>query len=404
MPLSCQHMQQMQIRNSHIRSYLHQINSSYGWGIIDLSIDLQFINNNIVKLNSIECVMHDGSVISFPFNEKAKLEFNLDSSKNMNEFYIFFCVYKNYELGEGKRYTVAEDQGVADIANLDNRVNLSILEYQPFLSSEKSDLHLCMPILKYKSEAEIYQNIPYDPPAMSMHHTKLSNKLILTTIHDMKSLVQEMSISDKIKGDSFKKLSIYAKSLIKLENLLNMEIVHPLKIYNAFLDLSLDLCDTMSGYSQCSTYKYNHDDIYSSFNSIVSFINQHLHDDRTSYSISKYKFNLLDGKFKLVVDAPIKSGSIIIKLLFPKNTHQHQIKAWLSNAFISDEDHIHSHYIERSIGYQREITVFNRDEQNMVVHVNITCPKNSINDIVIYNSLDKYSPTSIYLIERIEKL
>lgn len=390
--------------NYHLQHFMNH----YAYGVVDMSLELPLLERNLIKVNNIECIMQDYSLISYPSFGSKVLEFvlkqdpghrtiNSDVQANVMyyDLFVYLCLAKEYSIG--KRFIPAEMREVHDMNDPNNLTNIIVLDSDLYLSCEKMESHMCMPIAKYRFEGGICKILQYDPPTPSFKCAKLSYAMIFSLIHNIRSIVQDIFFDNKIRDNVAKNLQIYVKALVKLEQCLTLEVAHPIDIHNELLILCLDLCENSSDYAACIDFKYNHDDIYAVFSQMATYVNAKINADRKIYFISTHKFIFDDGKFMVSIPDDCNSSTLTLKLLFQKKTNP---DIWIKNAVISDTLHLVGHHIKRSCGLDRKIiSVDSQDMHYDIVRMQITLDI-YMRDIILLNNLDsKDSPNEIYLID-----
>lgn len=394
MPLLSQHMQHMQHSLQMSQAYIQSYMQCYMHGVLDIGIDLSILENNMIKLQYIECILQDGSLVFAPYTQSEGIEFKIETASAEDE-YIYLCVHKEHVLGQ--RYTVAEVESVVDIGDSDNVANIMTLAYKPFLSSTKSESYFCIPILKYQFIAGVCQILSYDPPTVAIKNAKLTYEMLSNMVMNMKSLLQNIFINDKVYSkDNLHHINVYAKALSKLEHSLQVDIMHPMHIYSIMIDLCIDLSDNALDYTQCLDSKYDHENLYDMFSKICNFVNKKIDTDKAKYSVISYKFDLRDGKFSLTMpNQYAEYQDIHVRMLFPKSA---KFETWIQNAMITDNKNMLNHYCKRNYGFDRKIVSINStNHQYHNVYLKIILNQ-YINDIILMNDLDSSdSPNEIYL-------
>lgn len=403
MPLSCHHFQQLNIREQKIAEYILCKIAPYSFGVINIEFELSIIsNNNYFILKNLECILPDYSLLFFPLYNEEPIQFEIDPT--INEIITLYCsVSEEYFAYENllQRYRAILSEPVADLNTGENKE--AIVRLSPIIQiTDKKINNLSFPIAKIHCELGQLKLIEYDPPSPNFH-TCLNSKNLVTNIVSELSLRVNNSYSKlKVKSEiiDFEEYGkIFMEQLLPLQFILKSINPSAIDVYKQILALAINILSidelTMLNFEP----KYNHEEIFFSFQEITKFIEEKIKliDNRYSFDLNGFSFK--NELYFREIDITCKEIDIILHF-------RGEFQEWIDNAIIISQDRLAEAQIMRIIGCKREIIHSSKKEIKrgeiidfVKVRIYLDPEYLSSTTLAISNALDgENNPLGIYLL------
>lgn len=394
MVLSCHHFQQEQIRSKHFYRYIFEKMNPYSWGVV--SIDFDYSQGNIFKLNSLECILSDYSILFFPNYEDETMK---TLTLNGNTKYVYCVLSDEYDFE--KRYDSMYSNEVYDLNTGTNKQKIVRLIPKFTLTTEdppKNSLYL--PLLKLE-QGMIPKFVSYDPPCPNFDQTIYAKKLVKDIVSKLEAKLNDAYNKIKITDDlsHFHKYGwIILRDLLPLQSILNSKLPSTFEVYQHMLRLCASVASLDPYNPPSNNWTYNHYEIYDSFLELCKFIDSILDSINKINFIGFKKFEYDNARFSSIIDLK-DSNELKIICQFEKNA---DFQSWIQNAIITSHNSLEEAKLSRTIGCNREIVDSKIVDNTLCVTVKITYQKEYIksNLLCILNVVNPSSqPQNLYILE-----
>ena len=395
------------------------IENSNFYGINKIEINEVDIQNNIFRINTIECIFSDGTLFYKKFDKLSELFLDLNSLKNVNlaESYIYLslpeCSIKNFTFNEkDSRYRVGNEQILSDWNNQEN--HFLTLEENIFLHLDSHPPINCayIPLTKIKIENGNIHFLDYIPPCLSIRANKSLFQVSTTLLEFLRKKLEILSEDINFIKNTENIISFIEKvqlninlkhSISGIESLINLKSTTPELFYKECSSV-LSSVNTINQINYLyETPEYQHTDIKYIFDNIISRIQNHL-DQEISEKYRAYRFNKKDDMFYINFNQKLPD-SIKISVKKAVNTKDEELIEWIKTALICEMSEVNFNREKRAIGYERKQEFSNTDiivkKDYLIFSIQtIIIEKKSENIIVISqsnNALSKFEPEEIFL-------
>jgi len=409
MPISCHHFQQAEIRNHKVLQYLFEKLNPYGWGVLDLEVDIAGINSMKVIINRLEAIMPDYSLLFASASSDQRLEINLPKLDQGEVHTIYCCLSTDHiifhEDKTKNRYRSIQADSVLDNNTGDNRVPIVKLVPNPYLTIQKPDnTCLYMPLIKFILQDGSVKILDYDPPTPNFNlatHSKSELSQILKLLFEK---LQEAYSKIKIKQSShdFEHYGqLIAREIWPLQSLLNSTNPNTFMIYQSIVRLCASLTAILDESIPEFHESYHHDNILASFKKLFAFIENKLKVINKLHSIGLNQFSANPEKRIFSINLPVMdSKRIKVLMQFKENF---DFNTWINNCIIVSQSMLEETKLNRLLGCKREIV----DSSRMVdgirfITVEISLEQYYIKDrkLIISNQINpEILILSIYLLD-----
>ncbi|USO00807.1 MAG: type VI secretion system baseplate subunit TssK [Alphaproteobacteria bacterium] len=411
MPLSPHHFQQSDLLYTETLSYLFSKLMPYHWGIVDIDLDTSDIKDGIIRINNLEAILEDKSIITLPQNKDDKPTIDLtqefkDNIQNRkikifltkpNSNYTYESEYHN------KGYNIVQMDHVEDFNNGNNSTCLFKLESEYKITFDEipfnyTGIQLCT---AYEGALGI-QLEEYDPPSIYLKNTHYLLQKCKKLIQELKDKTIHIKKQININNNQFNSStlnSILLQGILPAEHLLNSEQAHPIKLFSSLINLLGHISIFSQDFIFPDAPQYDHKQILASFNPILTLIKNIINTIKQPYIL--HKFEEHDGGFYQKVEEKHLAGQDIFILISYSNMEKDEIKNWIKQCIIASKNMLDDAVEKRVLGINREIdTMENNNISQLILKFNANDTFFKLNEeLCILNPSSKEKPISIALIE-----
>lgn len=389
------------------------------YGINSIAIDEDKIQDNIIQINSIECIFSDGTLFFKQFNENSGLilDLNESQSKNSIESYVYIAIpessTKNFTFDEkDSRFHTCNAESFNDWNNQDN--SFLTLKENIFLCLDTTPPINCayVPILKVKIENGSIYFLEYTPPFLTINssdiltqmlhnlldYTRKKLELLTDDINYIKNSENIINFIEKLQ------LNINLKhGISNLESLVHLKSATPELFYKECSHLLSIICMLNNTNNIHEISEYQHNDYKLLFDNLISKIKFQL-DQEISDKYRTYKFNKKENMFFINFKQKLPDSLKIAIKKIEKTKDENYIE-WLNSALICEISDVNLNREKRSLGFERNQEInssdLNLEDKYLVFTVQTKCINNKNENIIVINQsnseLNKYEPEEILL-------
>ena len=283
MLLTPQHFQQFASRSELLTQYMFSQGAPFGWGIIDLKIDQAALSAGILRILSIEAVMPDGLVAIGGSERGIKLEFDLQRA-DRNPIRVGLSVPREealYNRSDYSRYEafVNKDELTRDDVSSANPATIPRIRPRLRLNAASVDPGgmTVLPLIEFDSQGTVQKQTEYIPPMLAVKSGTPLADLLARVRHAIRQMATGMAtkLSPNARVSNVpgvQQLQWLVSGLPAFEALLQSERSHPYSLYLALCSIAGNVALLSNGRMPPILQPYNHDDLRTSFQEVISFI------------------------------------------------------------------------------------------------------------------------------------
>jgi type VI secretion system protein ImpJ len=373
MLLGPQHFQQFKLQMDCENRRLLALSSPYFWGVSHLKLDTLHLTSGKLRVLELEAIFPDGLMVSVDPTTPLNLE--IDVARDVDLFrqkgpqilHLAIPAYVNNGsnlTGDFPRYLSKGGEFIVDINTGENPVevpqlipNLSLI-----LGEVPHPRYVSFPLAEIVFRDEAYQLTSFLPPHVSVSTTSLLGVVmgdILERLRNKSAFLSEnlQSSQSSVTVDhaTLAHYDVLLKAITRdmpfLENLLRVGITHPYRLYEGLLMLAGNLANLRQGQIAPTFSPYDHDNIYATFDQVVSFIVRMI--DRIQENYEAITFSQSERVFATVLEPRWVSDRFVISLKGTPIFGPKDLIAWAEDAIIASESLIKSTRDRRILGAGR---------------------------------------------------
>ena len=411
----------------------HQLkrSSRYFWGISSFRFDEIALASNTLKITSLECVFPDGSIVQFESAEESDnsngyeepVSLDLDNLSLEPGAVFSICIgiakynkkcasdrdsdLKRYiSVNEGLSSNIGEPQNEVDLVTLHPMLRLHVEE-------KGSPNHSSFPIAKFEKTMDgTYQKLAFTPPLLSATPgytdktddlwEQLSGLIAGARIRagQLRSLITDRRSEKVFREQQRTRIISLTHHLPVLEALMASE-AHPFEIYCKLVEYASDLAVLLDDPVAPLFPKYSHNDLNSSFDPVLSYIEESINSIRLDYAIILFAENEA-GDYLCKLPNPDITRSVLLAFQLPASADKALLIEWIKSAYICDSSEYENLSVIRDIGLERKrvksFDKFSLIEGDNEVLVEVSLPQTPVKELLISGSdknLDEGKPRAI---------
>lgn len=374
MLLGPHHLQQLDLRwDNLLCRYLETLTPNF-WGVSLLDIDTVTLVNGKFRILELEAILPDGTYIQINPTDKVIPEIDLtayvDQFREHGPQMIHLAVpLMNPDgsnvTGDFPRFLSVPGTAAVDLNTGENPVYIPRLI--PNVSLVLADVphprYASFPLAQVEFKDESYQLTSFIPPYLQILSTSLIGNVVgdvLQRLRDKAAFLSEnlktpagASVDVAIMEENEQLLKVIVRRVPFLENLLGVNTTHPYQLYLALLELAGDLTALKRGQVAPSFVPYQHNDLYKSFDQVITFIVSMIDLIQENYVL--LPFSKFDRVFSIELEPAWASPTYVAVLrggpLFgPKDLVQ-----WAEGALIASQSLLKNVRDRRILGADRQI-------------------------------------------------
>ena len=378
MLLTPQHFQQHGCRLEFLFYQHLRMITPYFWGLSKLVIDEILFASGKLRISEFEGVFSDGTFVRIdpqgPIIPELDLTPYIDQLRSGKILKVYFVLpYLNSDgknvTGDFPRYISVPGNAVVDLDTGENPIYVQLLVPKVSLIVDTpSPRYASIPLMEVVFQNETYQRTSFIPPQMVITQASVLGQVIASIILSLRDkaafLSESLQTSSLATGSVAQRnedlLKIIVRQVPHLENILGGEATHPYVFYNALLQLAGDLTALKRGQIAPLFKPYKHEEIFDTFDQVVTFIIQMIDLIQKNYTVISFKqFNQV---FSIQPPSQIFEGAnFILSLRGTQTFGAPEILQWANNAIIASESCLKSVRDRRILGADRQLIETNTD-------------------------------------------
>ncbi|WP_231158671.1 type VI secretion system baseplate subunit TssK [Candidatus Gromoviella agglomerans] len=392
MVLMPQHFQQNEMIFREMQLYYLRAFTKFSWGVVKLDIDKNALHTNILKINSIECVLENGEIIFFSKNSTDQF---IDLSINLKPYIdqmtqhpmkVYLCIPELVQ----HRYIASKMQVTEDFftEELDNKAYIAKLTPNVSLvvSHNTPSKYISIPICEVNSLGSSVQLTNYIPPMVFLPKessiiqsiSSICSK-VRRKISYIKNKTNALENENHTKSFDIIKCSLTA-NFLKLEQSILHEKIIPEDLFLNLINFAGSIYSI--GSENFPVFEtYDHLNIKKSFDEISIYINNIL--DTIDESYDEIYMQKEDGIFQMKINnSNYKNKDFIYFEIFPNaSSSKIDMIKWVKSCIIVSEKFVKEVCDSRILGSERNIL-------SDITELNITHGENSV--IISVPTKNKY--------------
>ena len=281
--LTPQHFQQFAARSELLTQCMFSQGVPFGWGVIDLKIDQAALSAGILRILSIEAIMPDGLIAIAGSERGINLEFDFQKAER-TPVRIGLSVPREaalYNRTDYSRYEafVGKDELTPDDVSSANPAVIPRIRPRLRLNVANADLGgmTVLPLVEFDSQGTVQKQTEYIAPMLAVKAgTPLADLLarVRQSIRQMATgMATKLSPNARVSNLSgVQQMQWLVSGLPVFEALLQSERAHPYSLYLALCSIAGNVALLSNGRMPPSFQPYNHDDLRTSFQEVIGFI------------------------------------------------------------------------------------------------------------------------------------
>jgi type VI secretion system protein ImpJ len=283
MLLTPQHFQQSAARSELLTQFMFTHGGGDRWGLIDLKIDQAALSGGVLRILNIEAVMPDGLLALGGSERGIELEFDLQKAEG-NPARIYLILPREaalYDRSDYSRYEAfaAKDEFTSD--NISGAIPARIPRVRARLRLTSGESNLsgmtALPLIEFAVQGTVSKQTEYIAPLLRMKPgSALTNlcapvrKKVREKATDLASRLSPDARYSDLAG--LQQLQWLVSGLPLVEVLLGSDQAHPYALYLAFCSMAGSVAFLSHARVPPIFNPYNHNDLRSSFEEVLSFI------------------------------------------------------------------------------------------------------------------------------------
>ena len=283
MLLTPQHFQQFAARSELLAQFMFAQSGAFRWGVIELKIDQAALSGGILRVLNVEAIMPDGLLALGGAERGVKLEFDVQKAEG-NPVRICLAVpsepalynrsdYSRYEAFVEKDELTSDDISGADPATIPRiRPRLRLDAGRSSLSGMTA-----LPLIEFDAQGTVLRQTEYFAPMLSVEAgSPLASicarvdKAVRETATDLAAKLSPNARKTDPAG--IQQLQWLVSSLPGFESLLESGQAHPYDLYRALCSMAGSVAFLSNARVPPLFSPYKHDDLRTSFQEVISFI------------------------------------------------------------------------------------------------------------------------------------
>jgi type VI secretion system protein ImpJ len=283
MLLTPQHFQQFAARSELLTQLMFTHGGGFRWGLIDLMIDQAALSGGVLRILNIEAVMPDGLLALGGSQRGVELEFDLQRAEG-NPARIYLIVPREaalYDRSDYSRYEAfaAKGEFTADNVSGAQPATIPRARARLRLTSGESSLSgmTALPLIEFAVQGTVSKQTEYIAPLLRMKPGSALTNLcapVRKTVREKATELASRLSPDARYSDltGLQQLQWLVSGLPLVEALLESDQAHPYALYLAFCSMAGSVAFLSHARVPPIFDPYNHDDLRSSFEEVLSFI------------------------------------------------------------------------------------------------------------------------------------
>ena len=373
MLLTPQHFQQSSLRNEALLSYHLALVAPFHWGITRLAIDTTALVGGSYRLQELEGVLPDGTVVSHSAADGQVLEVSLEPYQEQMKtapVMVYLAVaarelggvsvggdLARYDSREGPS-TLDENTGEGElrIPRLRPRLRLMLGERPPAK-------YICMPLARIGHVNETYAATSYAPPALSVPLESQLGQLcatVATRLRETAVFLSERVASSGAIGQSGRSISSESDQQIRalvsglpgFEAVLHTGRAHPYALYVALCNLVGQVSGVGGATLPPPLPTYDHDNPLSAFDRAARFIVTMVDQVQLNYAVLPFRFS--NGVYSLQIEPEWLKQRFTFGIRVGQGVRESDAIDWLDGALIGSAVLAQSMRERRVLGPDRQ--------------------------------------------------
>lgn len=371
MLLGPQHLQQLSVRYESLMCHYLKIAQPYFWGISKLTIDRVLLVSGKLRVLELEAILPDGMVTTVSPTDSIIPEVDLtvyNDQLRQGPLMIHLGVpilnpNGSNVIGDFPRYISIPGAPAVDTNTGENPIYIPRLipNIKLLVGNTPPAQYVTFPIVQIEFINESYQPTSFLPPQTSILRTSVLGQVIADILQHLKDKAAFLSENLQSNVSTAQPLILMYENLLKiivrqvpfLENLLGTSTTHPYMLYQALLQLAGDLTTIKRGQVAPLFSPYQHNDVFQSFDQVVSFIINMIEVIQENYSA--IPFGQYDRVFSIELPPQTSDPTFLISLRGTPTFGSSDLLQWLNGVLIASESFLKKVRDRRILGANRNV-------------------------------------------------
>jgi len=381
--ISPQHFQQLSKRYDHLFQYALGLPSTYQWGLIHYDLELQSEGTKLV-VNELEAIMPNGEPVIYDKqlntdhnkNNQHVLSLDLKFKKDNIILPIYLGIYKIGTRPINSECFNLYKKNFEDDYNENEKENISFLKPRLLLAQENISESDCCSfqiarIIKNKEHISFDES--YIPPFVWIDKNSEIMKLCNNVIETLRKKIEEYEFTESTSFENKMTLHHLFTALPVLEVMSNTERIIPFNIYLALSSIagSVGILPSESKNRFPKVESYDHNDLFSCFKDITSFIITTTENCFTkNYDSFPFEYDESNNYYSLDIEKEMFEDNYLIigvdrKVIGQDNTEQdidkEVFKEWMEECKIKDIDYFNNADLKNEKGAEHRAEIHRSD-------------------------------------------
>lgn len=365
MLLMPQHFQQMAARGETLTAYQLGLATPYPWGVERLAIDRGRLVNGVLRIDQLEAVMPDGTIIHHPAAECGLLEIDLapfaDAAKQAPQrvHVVMPAPIETAAQGGAERYRSVESAPLADEAGgSEIRVPQLLPNLALLVANAPAKRWVALPVADITYRDEKFELTEYVPPCTRLAPDSPLGSACLEVAkrtREKASFLAETARTNAPNAAGAMEVRWTVQSMLlglpQLEALVYSGVAHPLQVYVALCGLTGQFTALGASAFPPVPAPYDHADLRALFERPLAFLNLSL--DRVRPDFLAVPFDPTDAGFRLKLKDGWIKRRLTIGLKVPDGVSEAATAKWFMNSQIGASGRLDGLLERRVLGAPR---------------------------------------------------
>lgn len=364
-----QHFQQSDLRLRELM-YYHLTNvSSFHWGVSKIEIDPVLFANGIISVLLLEAIMPDGLVIINHNREGEQISLDLKGYETEFErgsisIYLSIPAYRagaaNFGGDLPRFHSRSGDLVVDENTGKGETMIPRVTPNATLTAGKPPSNYISIPLFKISKDSNMYALESYIPPTLKVTNDsrigQMCNQICQRLREKISYLAERIqaNANHAMTNETEQTARALSSGLLPFEARLKSEGSHPYELYISLCVLASQIAGLHPSQVPPIFEKYDHDDLESTYNSVVVYINAMIDRVRTGYTINL--FSLADRTFSLELKSNIVIGNeLVIGVKAPSSMEMADLSEWALQSVIATDSFVTHAMDSRVLGASRRI-------------------------------------------------
>ena len=353
MLLTPQHFQQASLRGEALLSYQLSLVAPYHWGVARLTIDTAALVGGSYRIQDLEAVMPDGTLVAYGGGDGGVLEVLLEAAQEEMKSapMTVWLALAARELGGtsvgGDLARYDSHEGLATVDENTGESEIRIPRLRPrlrlMLGERPPSKYVSMPLARVSYANETYALADFAPPQLRVVMDSRLGQLCLqlaTRVRETAAFLSEQAVSSGAIGQSGRSIAsendqqirALAGGLPVFEALLTSNRAHPFGLYLGVCGLAGSVAGVGTATLPPQLPPYDHENALLAFERAGQFILSMVDQVQLNYSVLPFRFG--NGVFSLQIEPQWIGERFTIGVRGGRGVREADVVDWIDGALI----------------------------------------------------------------------